>query len=152
MATLLHHIQPWMQKSIAQFEARVEKRVAKQQIHIVHKCLNAFELRVLARPAPDTDLSSIRAELASLRADVDAILEIPAYEPEDAPTVLTEDTVLDALFRVDAETQPDPIRARGKRHHSSRPSEAVNDARARKMERKQEEPARRASILDKELR
>uniref|UniRef100_M1E0F9 Integrase core domain containing protein n=1 Tax=Solanum tuberosum TaxID=4113 RepID=M1E0F9_SOLTU len=101
--------------------------------------------------APDTDLSSIRAELASLRADVDAILEIPANEIEHAPMVLSEDTILDALFRVDAETQPDPTRARGKRHHSSHHSETVDDAQTRKRERKEEEQARRASILDEEL-
>uniref|UniRef100_M1A7F0 Integrase core domain containing protein n=1 Tax=Solanum tuberosum TaxID=4113 RepID=M1A7F0_SOLTU len=115
MATLLHHIQPWMQKSIAESEARIEKRVAKQteqQIQVVHKCLDAFELRVLARPVPNTDLSSICAELASLRAGVDAILEIPVNELEHAPMVLFEDTVLDALFRVVAETQPDPTCAR----------------------------------------
>lgn len=29
MSTLLHNIQPWMQKSIAEAEDRIEKRVAK---------------------------------------------------------------------------------------------------------------------------
>ena len=69
MATLLHHIQLWMQKSKVESEARIEKRVAKQteqQIQVVHKRLDAFELRVLARPATDTDLFSIWAKLASL--------------------------------------------------------------------------------------
>uniref|UniRef100_M1DUE6 Integrase core domain containing protein n=1 Tax=Solanum tuberosum TaxID=4113 RepID=M1DUE6_SOLTU len=55
MATLLHHIQPWMQKSIVESEARIEKIVAKQtkqQIQAVHKRLDAFELRVLVSQPP----------------------------------------------------------------------------------------------------
>uniref|UniRef100_M1D9T7 Integrase core domain containing protein n=1 Tax=Solanum tuberosum TaxID=4113 RepID=M1D9T7_SOLTU len=105
----------------------------EQHIQAVHKRLDPFELRVLARPALDTDLSSIQAELACLRADVNAILEIHADHPDNAPT-------------------PDPIRARGERHRSCSLFEVVDDARARKRERKQEEQARRASILDEELR
>ncbi|KAG5632583.1 hypothetical protein H5410_004300 [Solanum commersonii] len=31
MATLLHHIQPWMQKSIVEFEVKIEKRVESRQ-------------------------------------------------------------------------------------------------------------------------
>uniref|UniRef100_M1D8Z3 Integrase core domain containing protein n=1 Tax=Solanum tuberosum TaxID=4113 RepID=M1D8Z3_SOLTU len=52
---------------------------------------------------------------------------------------------------VDAEKQPDPTRARGKRHRSSHPSETIDDARTRIWERKEEEQARRSSILDEEL-
>uniref|UniRef100_M1DQQ6 Integrase core domain containing protein n=1 Tax=Solanum tuberosum TaxID=4113 RepID=M1DQQ6_SOLTU len=108
--------------------------------------------RVLARPAPDTNLSSIRAELDSLQVDVDVILEIPANEPEHALMVLSEDTILNALFRVDAETHNDTTCARGKKHHFSHSSKIVNNAQTRKRERKKEEQARRSSILDEELR
>ena len=47
MATLLHHIQPLMQKSIAEVEDRIEKKVAQQKerkIQAVHQSLDAFEL------------------------------------------------------------------------------------------------------------
>lgn len=36
--------------------------------------LDVFELRVLARPIPTTDLTAIHTELDSVRADVDVIL------------------------------------------------------------------------------
>uniref|UniRef100_M1DM43 Integrase core domain containing protein n=1 Tax=Solanum tuberosum TaxID=4113 RepID=M1DM43_SOLTU len=84
MATLLHHIKPGMRKLIDESEERVEKRMeakTDQQVQAVHKRLDAFELRVLERPAPTTDMSFFRTELASLRADVDTILATPAVEP-----------------------------------------------------------------------
>lgn len=90
MATLLHHIHPWMQKSITE-EERIEKRVTKlveQQLQAVHKHLDAFELRGLARPAPTADLSSIVTEMVILRPDVDAILEMRGTNPDSAPTKL----------------------------------------------------------------
>ncbi|KAG5620829.1 hypothetical protein H5410_006047 [Solanum commersonii] len=57
MATLLHHIQPWMQKSIAESEARVERRMEDmmdRKVQAVNNRLDAFELRVLGDrpPAP----------------------------------------------------------------------------------------------------
>ncbi|KAG5580774.1 hypothetical protein H5410_051401 [Solanum commersonii] len=84
MATLLHHIKPWMRKLIAESEEKVEKRIEEktnQKVQAVHKRLDAFELRVLERPAPTTDMSSFWTELASLRADVDTILATPVVEP-----------------------------------------------------------------------
>lgn len=51
-----------MQKSIAEVEDRIKKQVAKsveQQIQVVHKCLDAFELRVLSRQTPTTNLNTI---------------------------------------------------------------------------------------------
>uniref|UniRef100_M1DUW0 Integrase core domain containing protein n=1 Tax=Solanum tuberosum TaxID=4113 RepID=M1DUW0_SOLTU len=101
MGTLLHHVKPWMQKSIADFEARMAKRLQTmmdQKVQAVHKLLDAFELRVHARPAPFTDISSIRAELDSLRTDFDSILAMPTDEPESEPTALADDTVLDDLL------------------------------------------------------
>ena len=76
MATLLHHIQPWMQRSIAQAEGRLERRMnqhTERKIAEVHQCLDAFELRVLARPAPPVDVSTLIAAVDSLRADIDTI-------------------------------------------------------------------------------
>uniref|UniRef100_M1DJD9 Integrase core domain containing protein n=1 Tax=Solanum tuberosum TaxID=4113 RepID=M1DJD9_SOLTU len=122
-----------------------------QKVQVIHKCLDAFELRVLERPAPATDLSSFRTELDSLRADIDAIIATPTDEPESAPTALADDTVLDVIFSDDI-AQPEPTRARGKWHRSSHISDTTEDARARKRERQQNEQARRASIVDEELR
>ena len=62
MATLLHHIQLWMQKSIAESEARMERRMEDmmdRKVQAVNKRLDAFELRVLERLAPAIDLSSL---------------------------------------------------------------------------------------------
>ncbi|KAG5600238.1 hypothetical protein H5410_031608 [Solanum commersonii] len=45
MATLLHHIQPWMQKSIAESEARVERRMEDmmdRKVKAVNNQLDAF--------------------------------------------------------------------------------------------------------------
>ena len=80
MATLLHHIQPWMQKSITESEARMERKI-QRKIAEVHQRLDAFELRVLARPAPSVDVSTLQAAVDSLRADIDTILEARVPEP-----------------------------------------------------------------------
>ncbi|KAG5611903.1 hypothetical protein H5410_023184 [Solanum commersonii] len=96
MATLLHHIQPWMQKSIAKSEAIMERRMEcmmDRKVQAINKHLNAFELR---------------AALASLQADVDAILATPIVEPQASPTALADDTMLDALFSGTAEEEPVP--------------------------------------------
>ena len=50
MATLLHHSHPWMKRSIAKAEERMERKMAQhteRKIMEVHQCLDAFELRVL---------------------------------------------------------------------------------------------------------
>uniref|UniRef100_M1DTS8 Integrase core domain containing protein n=1 Tax=Solanum tuberosum TaxID=4113 RepID=M1DTS8_SOLTU len=125
MATLLHHIQPWMQKSIAEFEARIERRMEG----------------MLDRKIQET-------ELASLQADVDAILATSTVEPKAAPTVLADDTVLDALFSGTAEEGTKPAHTKGKRHRSSR----TEEEKAQKRQRRQENEARNVSILDEELR
>uniref|UniRef100_M1DYJ7 Integrase core domain containing protein n=1 Tax=Solanum tuberosum TaxID=4113 RepID=M1DYJ7_SOLTU len=123
MATLLHHIQPWMQRSIAKSEARMERRMEgmmDRTVQAINKHLDSFELRVLERSAPAIDLSALQADLASLRTDVDAILAAPSVETQVAPTALASGTVLIAL-------------------------------RKRKLNRQGKE-ARRASIVDEELR
>ena len=51
MDTLLHHIQPWMQKSITESEARLERKMqefTERKIVEVNLHLDAFEMRVLA--------------------------------------------------------------------------------------------------------
>ncbi|KAG5585795.1 hypothetical protein H5410_046229 [Solanum commersonii] len=116
MTTLLHHIKPWMRKLIVDSEARVKKMMEAKSDHkveAVHKQLDAFELRFVERPAPTTDMSSFCTNLASLRADVDAILATPVVEPQAAPSALGNDTVLGALFNGDdAEEQHKPASSR----------------------------------------
>jgi len=109
-----------------------------QKFHANHKCLDALELRALARPSPVTDLSSIRTELDSLRDDLDTILTPPTNEPEYAPTALVDDIVLEALFSEDI-AQPERTRGRGKRSRSSRISDTNEEARAKKRERQHNE-------------
>ncbi|KAK4724067.1 hypothetical protein R3W88_026846 [Solanum pinnatisectum] len=91
MATLLQHVKPWMQRSIGDSEARMETMM-DWKVQAIHKRLDAFKLRVLARPAPTTDLSSIRTELDNLQANIDAILAPHADEPESTPIALADDT------------------------------------------------------------
>uniref|UniRef100_M1DIV8 Integrase core domain containing protein n=1 Tax=Solanum tuberosum TaxID=4113 RepID=M1DIV8_SOLTU len=140
-----------MQKSIAESEERMEHRMERmmdRKVQSVNKWLDAFELRVLERSAPTTDLSALQADLASLRTNVDAILAAPLVETPAAPTALADDTVLDALFSWTAEEGPAQTHAKGKRHRSHR----TEEEKAHKRQRWQEKEARRASIVDEELR
>ena len=70
----------------------------------VNQRLDAFELRVLARPAPPVDVSTLQAAVDSLRADIDTILEARVSEPIDP----IEDTVLAVLFATSEIPQPSP--------------------------------------------
>ena len=81
-----------MQKSIVEAEERLERRMVQhteRKIAEVYQRLDAFELRVLARPAPPVDVSTLQAAVDSLRADIDTILEA---------RVPVEDTVMTTLF------------------------------------------------------
>ena len=85
MATLLHHIQPWMQKSITESNDPLERKMqqfTERKIAEVNQCLDAFELRMLARPAPPVDVSALQAAFDSLRADIDTILEVRVPKSE----------------------------------------------------------------------
>ena len=144
MATLLHHIQPWMQKSITESEARIE-RMMQRKIAEVNQRLDAFELRVLARPAPPVDVSTLQAAVDSLRADIDTILEARVPESEAPSVEPAEDTVLAALFAT-SEIPPPPPREHAKR----RRGREEDEARARKKERREMEAARRASLAEEE--
>ena len=60
--------------------------------------LDAFELRVLARPAPPVDVSILQATVDNLPTDIDMILEARVPESEALSAEPAEDTVLAALF------------------------------------------------------
>ena len=97
MAKLLHHIQPWIQKSITESEERLERKMVQyteRKIAEVNQRLDAFELRVLARPSPPVDVSTLQAAVDSLRADIDTSLESRVPEPEAPSVDPVEDTVL----------------------------------------------------------
>uniref|UniRef100_M1DZ87 Integrase core domain containing protein n=1 Tax=Solanum tuberosum TaxID=4113 RepID=M1DZ87_SOLTU len=79
---------------------------------------------------------------------MDAILAAPSVETQAAPTALADDTVLDALFSGTAKEGPAPTHAKGKRHRSHH----TEEGKAHKRQRRQENEARRASIVDEELR
>uniref|UniRef100_M1E123 Integrase core domain containing protein n=1 Tax=Solanum tuberosum TaxID=4113 RepID=M1E123_SOLTU len=153
MATLIPHVKPWMQKSIVDSEAGMEQRMATmmdQKVQAVHNRLDAFELRVLERPASATDLAHFRTELDRLQDDLHAIMVTPTDQRESAHDVLAYDTFLGALFNEDT-THPEPTRAQGKRHRSSHMADTTKDARAKKQERQQHEQARKASIVDESI-
>uniref|UniRef100_M1DV43 Integrase core domain containing protein n=1 Tax=Solanum tuberosum TaxID=4113 RepID=M1DV43_SOLTU len=103
-----------------------------RKVHAVNKHLDAFELRVLDRPAPIIDLSSFQSELASHRAKVHAILATPTVEPQATPTTLADETVLDVLFSGTAEVESAPTHTKGKRHRSSRTEEEKAQKRQRR--------------------
>ena len=118
MAMLMHDIQPCMQKSITEAEERIEKKMApqtKRQIMQVHQHLNVFELRVLARPAPSLDLTTLQVVVASLRENMDAILDPRVPESEAPSTNPAEDTVMATLFSTTVAPSPQPCEHR-KRH------------------------------------
>lgn len=136
MSTLLHHIHPWMHKSIPKVEDRIEKKAAQQtelKIHAVHHLLDAFKLRVLAHPAPTIDWTTLQDAMESLQEDMDNIMEIRGPEPEASLLETTEDTMLAALFTTLIVPPPYP-RECAKRHHSIRILEG-DKARARKKKR-----------------
>ncbi|KAG5579965.1 hypothetical protein H5410_050592 [Solanum commersonii] len=85
MATLLHHIQPWMQKLIAESEARVERRMEDmmdRKVQAVNNRLDGLNRVLGDRPGH----RSLRCgDIASLRSDVEVILAAPSVEPQVTP-------------------------------------------------------------------
>ena len=77
----------------------------EREIMEVHLSLDAFELRVFARPASIVDLKTLKDVVASLRAYMDAILEDRVPESEATFAKPAEDTVIIALFST---TTPSP--------------------------------------------
>ena len=83
-----------MQRSIAEAEERMEHKMAQhteRKITEVHQRLDAFKLRVLARPAPPVDMSTLQAAVESLREDIDMILEARVPESK-APSAEEDET------------------------------------------------------------
>lgn len=69
-----------MQKFIVEVEEKIEKKMAQQnkrQIMEVHRCLNAFELRVLTWIDPTIDLMTLMACVTSLRVDMNSNIGYP---------------------------------------------------------------------------
>ena len=126
MATLLHHIHPWMQRSITEAEVRLEcKMVQRTERNIaeVHQLLDAFELPVLARLAHPVDVSTLQVAVDSLRADIYTILEARVPEFKASSAEPAEDTVLSALFAT-SEIPPPRPREHAKRRRSRAEDEA----------------------------
>ncbi|TMW98359.1 hypothetical protein EJD97_004146 [Solanum chilense] len=92
MDTLLYHIQPWLQRSIAEVEEGLERKMAH---HCERKVMEAF--------------------VKILREDLDTILEARVKEFEALSTEPAEDTMLDALFSTTDVPQNLP-REHAKRH------------------------------------
>ena len=132
MATLLHHIQPWIHRSIAKVEERLERNIAQhinRKIAEVHQLVEAFELRVLARQVPPMDVSTVQAAVYSLRADIVMILEARVPQSEAPYADLTEDIVLDALFAT-SEIPPHLPREHAKRRKGREEDEASKKIRS----------------------
>ena len=139
-----------MQRSIAEAEERLERKMVQhteRKIAKVHQRLDAFELRVLARPAPQVDVSILQAAVDSLCIDIDMILEARVAESEAPSTEPAKDTVMAALF-ASSEIPPPSLREHAKRNKGREEDEA----RALKKERHKMEAARSASLADEEAR
>ena len=111
MATLLHHIQPWMQMSIAEAQERLESKMVlhtERKIAKVLQRLDALDLWVLARPAPQVDVSTLQVAVKSFRAGIDRILKSRMLESEVPSAEAAEDTVIAALFSTSEIPPPSP--------------------------------------------
>ena len=100
-----------MQRSITEKEERLERKIVQyteRKIAEVHQRLDAFELRVLTRPAPPVDVSTLQAVVDSLRTFIDMILEARVPESEAPSVELAKDTVLAALFATSEIPPPPP--------------------------------------------
>ena len=87
------------------------RQFTERKIVKVNQLLDAFELRMLARPAPPMDMSTLQAAVDSLRADIDMILEARVPESEVPSVKPAEDTVLADLFATSEIPPPSPSRA-----------------------------------------
>uniref|UniRef100_M1DNR8 Integrase core domain containing protein n=1 Tax=Solanum tuberosum TaxID=4113 RepID=M1DNR8_SOLTU len=134
MATLLRHIKSWMQRSILESEQKME-HIMDWKIQVIHKCLDAFELRVLERTAPTIDVSTFQMELASLHANVDALFSSTHIVPETTSAIREDEVVMTALF---SETMPPPNSSRvARKHHRSDHTSDTDEARILKKKDRQ---------------
>ena len=123
-----------MQRSIAEEEERLDRRMVQnieRKIAKVHQRLDAFELRVLARPAPQVDVSTLQAAVDSLRTDIDMILEARVPESEAPSVEPAEDKVMEALFATSEIPSPHP-----REHAKRRSGREEDEARKQKKERR----------------
>ena len=116
------------------------------KIDEVQQYLDAFELQVLARPAPLVDVSTLQSAVDSFRADIDMTLEARVPEYKAPFSERGEDTVMVALFSI-SEIPPPPPRELGKMHRVREEDEA----RARNKECCEIKAARRASRAEEEV-
>ena len=70
--------------------------------------MDAFEFRVLARPAPPVDMSTLQAAVDSLHADIDMTIEAKVPESEAPSVEPAEDTVMAAIFATSEILPPPP--------------------------------------------
>ena len=70
----------------------------ERKIPEVRQCLNTFELRLLAQPAPQVGVLTLQDAVESLLANIDKIVEamVPEYKAHSAEPA--EDTQMAALF------------------------------------------------------
>ena len=119
----------------------------ERKIAEVHQNLEAFELRVLSRPTPPVDLSTLQAAVDSLLVDNDMILKDRLPESEAPSAEPAEDTVMAALFATSEIPQPPP------RENAKCPRGREEDeARSRMKEHREMEVARISSLICEEAR
>ncbi|WMV50328.1 hypothetical protein MTR67_043713 [Solanum verrucosum] len=135
MATLVQHMRPYILRYVGDSEARMEQMMDRK-IQAIHKLLDAFQYRVMERPAPIIDAATFQTKLASLCADVDALLAPTDIVPESTPAVSNDEVVMTPLF---CYTMPPPHSsfAAGKRPHSAHTFHTEQAQRLRKKERQQ---------------
>ena len=80
----------------------------KRKVMDVHQCLDAFELRVLARPAPIVDVTALQAAVEILREDLDTILEARVLVSEASSAETAEATMLASFFSTAIVPPPPP--------------------------------------------
>ena len=76
---------------------------------------------MLARPAPQVDVSTLQAAVESLRANIDMILEARVPESEAPSAMPAKDIVMAALF---ATSEIPPPREHAKKHKGQEEDEA----------------------------
>uniref|UniRef100_M1DFB2 Integrase core domain containing protein n=1 Tax=Solanum tuberosum TaxID=4113 RepID=M1DFB2_SOLTU len=148
---LAWHMKPWMQRFITESEVRME-HMMDQKIEAVHKRLDAFEMRVLeGPPVPTIDVTTFQQELATLCADVAALLGPLETEPESSATAVEDNVLLTTLFD-NVIPPPNSSCAAGKRHRSILTSDDAKVQRLRKNECQHLDKSTRMSLLDAERR
>lgn len=74
------------------------------------------------------DLSSIYAELFTIRADVDSISDMRVVESDHALIELSKSATIEALIKAHAMMPSNPTRAHEKRHFCSCPAKSIDQS------------------------